>query len=215
VQPGDEDLACVPFSELTGRHVVVEEKVDGANAAISFDARGCLWLQSRGHFLTGSRVSGSSRRSSRGPPGWRGRSGRSSAAATSCTASGCSPSTRSSTTRSGAAQGAVVDAARQAARRHLRRGQPFIWNATNLSREVRTPLVESCHRYRARVRIVVVEAAPAVVDLRNQARTRPVPPAAFDRMLDRWQAPDWTEAHQLTWHGAEVSATSSRRPCAR
>jgi hypothetical protein len=53
VQPGDEDLDCLPFSDLTGRHVVVEEKVDGANAAISFDRRGRPRLQSRGHFLSG------------------------------------------------------------------------------------------------------------------------------------------------------------------
>jgi hypothetical protein len=31
----------------------VEEKVDGANTGISFDAAGSLLLQSRGHFLTG------------------------------------------------------------------------------------------------------------------------------------------------------------------
>lgn len=51
--PGDEDLEAAPFSELAGRSLVVEEKMDGANAAISFDADGKLWLQSRGHFLTG------------------------------------------------------------------------------------------------------------------------------------------------------------------
>jgi hypothetical protein len=53
LQPGDEDLAAVPFRALAGRHLVVEEKVDGANAAISFDAGGGLRLQSRGHYLTG------------------------------------------------------------------------------------------------------------------------------------------------------------------
>ncbi len=52
-QPGDEDLTDAPFSDVTGKHVVVEEKVDGANAAISFSAGGELLLQSRGHFLTG------------------------------------------------------------------------------------------------------------------------------------------------------------------
>jgi hypothetical protein len=31
----------------------VEEKLDGANAAVSFDDEGRPWLQSRGHFLTG------------------------------------------------------------------------------------------------------------------------------------------------------------------
>src|SRR5947209_14273061 len=53
LQPGDEDLDSVPFSALKGRFLVVEEKIDGANAAVSFDAAGKLWLQSRGHYLTG------------------------------------------------------------------------------------------------------------------------------------------------------------------
>lgn len=52
-QPGDEDLDSVPFSQIANQYVVIEEKVDGANAAISFDAQGQLLLQSRGHYLTG------------------------------------------------------------------------------------------------------------------------------------------------------------------
>lgn len=53
LQPGDEDLSQVPFSSIKGRHIVVEEKIDGANSAISFSAEGKLLLQSRGHYLTG------------------------------------------------------------------------------------------------------------------------------------------------------------------
>jgi hypothetical protein len=53
LQPGDEDSQCTPFAALAGRYLVIEEKLDGANAGISFDAEGRLWLQSRGHFLTG------------------------------------------------------------------------------------------------------------------------------------------------------------------
>jgi len=53
LQPGDEDLTSTPFAELAGRHLVVEEKVDGANAAVSFADDGRLRLQSRGHYLTG------------------------------------------------------------------------------------------------------------------------------------------------------------------
>lgn len=53
LQPGDEDLSQIPFEHLAGRHAVVEEKIDGANSAISFDENGKLLLQSRGHFLTG------------------------------------------------------------------------------------------------------------------------------------------------------------------
>jgi hypothetical protein len=53
LQPGDEDLDSVPFAVLQGRSIVVEEKIDGANAGLRFDASGRLILQSRGHFLTG------------------------------------------------------------------------------------------------------------------------------------------------------------------
>lgn len=52
-QPGDEDLESERFAVLKDCHVVVEEKVDGANAGISFDRDGTLKLQSRGHYLTG------------------------------------------------------------------------------------------------------------------------------------------------------------------
>lgn len=53
LQPGDEDLSQIPFSEIALRPLVVEEKIDGANTALSFDPAGNLLLQSRGHYLTG------------------------------------------------------------------------------------------------------------------------------------------------------------------
>lgn len=43
----------VPYSALAGRHIVVEEKLDGANAGLSFGAGGEMLLQSRGHYLAG------------------------------------------------------------------------------------------------------------------------------------------------------------------
>lgn len=53
LQPGDEDLDGAPFAETAGRYLVIEEKIDGANAGLSFDEDGRLRLQSRGHYLTG------------------------------------------------------------------------------------------------------------------------------------------------------------------
>jgi hypothetical protein len=53
LQPGDEDLAQVAFDDIRGQHLIVEEKLDGANAGISFGRDGDLRLQSRGHFLSG------------------------------------------------------------------------------------------------------------------------------------------------------------------
>ncbi|MBO5328323.1 MAG: RNA ligase family protein [Clostridia bacterium] len=53
LQEGDEDLSRIPFSEIFNKNIVIEEKVDGANSAISFNEEGKLLLQSRGRYLTG------------------------------------------------------------------------------------------------------------------------------------------------------------------
>ena len=53
LQLGDEDLDATPMAELKGRHVVIEEKIDGANCGVSFGPDGGLLLQSRGHYLMG------------------------------------------------------------------------------------------------------------------------------------------------------------------
>lgn len=52
-QAGDEDLKSVDFSQITGKYLVLEEKVDGANCGIGFSSGRTMYLQSRGHFLNG------------------------------------------------------------------------------------------------------------------------------------------------------------------
>lgn len=53
LQAGDDASSQVPYSHLHGKHIVVEEKMDGANSGIRFNTELELMLQSRGHYLTG------------------------------------------------------------------------------------------------------------------------------------------------------------------
>lgn len=53
LQEGDHGHDHVPYRELRGLRLVVEEKLDGANTGISFNPAGDLLLQSRGHYLVG------------------------------------------------------------------------------------------------------------------------------------------------------------------
>ena len=53
LQNGDQGDDRLLASDLAGRFIVAEEKMDGANCGISFSPDGELRLQSRGHFLTG------------------------------------------------------------------------------------------------------------------------------------------------------------------
>lgn len=94
-------------------------------------------------------------------------------------------------------QGAVIARAREMAREHLRRKQSFIWNATNISRQMRERSLSLCAAYNARVRIVYVEAPADRLFAQNAAREHSVPPAVIARLLEKWQPPDLTEAHRV------------------
>jgi predicted kinase len=96
-------------------------------------------------------------------------------------------------------QGTVLNRAREIAREHLRAKKSFVWNATNLSRHVRGECVRLFHEHGARVRIVYVEANPERLFAQNRQRRRKVPEAVIERLLDRWEVPDRTEAHQVDW----------------
>lgn len=53
LQKGDDGRDQISYAALAGKYLVIEEKMDGANAAFSFNEAGELRLQSRGHYLTG------------------------------------------------------------------------------------------------------------------------------------------------------------------
>jgi predicted kinase len=81
----------------------------------------------------------------------------------------------------------------------LRRRQPFAWNATNVTRQVRAPLIELFASYRARVRVVYVDAPFDSVIARNQQRENAVPARVIERLASKLEAPDLTEAHIVEW----------------
>ena len=96
-------------------------------------------------------------------------------------------------------QGRVVQAAREQARIHLRRQEPFAWNATNLSRQMRDRQVRLFSDYGARIRIVYVEPSRERLLDQNRDRSSPVPEAVIERLQRRWEVPKEDEAHAVEW----------------
>lgn len=97
----------------------------------------------------------------------------------------------------GGDQRPVAAAAYERARAHLRARRPFVWNATNVSRQQRDLCVGLAANYHARVEIVALEAPPDVIRARNGSRPAPVPDAVIDRLIGRWETADLTEAHAV------------------
>ncbi|MBI4861229.1 MAG: AAA family ATPase [Candidatus Riflebacteria bacterium] len=110
-----------------------------------------------------------------------------------------------------APQGPIRDAARKLAKEHLRARRPFVWNATNVSRQMRAECIGLFANYGARVRIVYVEAGYEQLGQQNSGRRDEVPGAVIEKLLERWEVPDVTEAHQVDW----IVAPASRAPPAR
>jgi predicted kinase len=99
----------------------------------------------------------------------------------------------------GEEQGMVVQQAKEQAKTYLRKNQSFIWNATNLSQQLRGQLVQLFAAYGARVEIVYLEVPPQIQQHRNRSRLAQVPQKVIDRMIDRLEIPNSTEAHQVHW----------------
>jgi predicted kinase len=98
-------------------------------------------------------------------------------------------------------QGSVVKAARERARGLMRAGRSFVWNATNVTRQIRKPLVDLFLTYGARVRIVYVDAPIETILLRNRQRESPVPDRVVDELVGKLDLPDLTEAHWVEYSG--------------
>ncbi|MDJ0737208.1 MAG: AAA family ATPase [Nostocaceae cyanobacterium] len=96
-------------------------------------------------------------------------------------------------------QGVVVNAAKAIAKEYMRNGQSFVWNATNLSRQLRSTLIRLFASYQGKIRIVYLEAPWEELLRRNQNRTHGVPEKVLYKMRNRLQVPNLTEAHQVDW----------------
>ena len=96
-------------------------------------------------------------------------------------------------------QGPVVAAAKEKAREYLRRTQSFVWNATNVSRQMRELSINLFAAYKARVRITYVEVGEEALFSQNAKRDSPAPASVIRKLIEKWEVPDLTEAHTVEW----------------
>ncbi len=103
-----------------------------------------------------------------------------------------SPTDRSAT-------GKVVQEAKEQARVYLRKGQNFIWNATNITRLMRQQLVDLFTLYDAKVKIVYLEKPYAQWRAQNLNREDVLPEKVLDKMLQKLEIPQLVEAHEVEY----------------
>lgn len=101
------------------------------------------------------------------------------------------------------ATGRVVQQAKEDARILLREKKPFVWNATNISRQLRTQLIGLFTAYGARVKIVYLEVPWQQWKQQNAGREHAVPEAVIERMAAKLEVPQPDEAHCVEYRVVE------------
>ncbi|MFC7441490.1 AAA family ATPase [Laceyella putida] len=96
-------------------------------------------------------------------------------------------------------QGEVIQIAKEQAKVLLRQRQSFIWNATNLTRHLRDPLIDLFAAYGARITIVYMDAPLDLLLSRNRKRKHEVPEAVIRKLVRKLEVPTLTEAHHVEW----------------
>lgn len=96
-------------------------------------------------------------------------------------------------------QGIVAHQAKEQAKAYLRKGQSFIWNATNLTRTIRDGLIDLFETYKAKTRIVYLENSYQELLRRNRSREHPIPTSVLEKMIDKLHVPEPSEAPNVDY----------------
>lgn len=97
----------------------------------------------------------------------------------------------------GANEGAVAHLAVDRAKELLRAKEPFVWNATHLSAQMRKKTLDLLYAYGAEVDLVYLEQPERELYRRNAARDTSLTNAGIQKMLFKWEPPLPTEAHSV------------------
>ena len=96
-------------------------------------------------------------------------------------------------------QGYVASLGKEEAKDLLRQHQPFVWNATSITVDIRRQLIDLFESYGAAVRIVYLETDMKTQLHRNINRQFPVPESVIGNMLRKLSLPEIHEARKVEW----------------
>lgn len=97
------------------------------------------------------------------------------------------------------ATGWVVQEAKEQAKVFLRKGQSFAWNATNITRQMRSQWIDLFVSYKARVKLFYIEVPYHNWLRQNNNREHPVPTNVLQRLLGKLEVPTPDEAHSVDY----------------
>lgn len=95
--------------------------------------------------------------------------------------------------------GSVVQIAKDKAKVLLRKKESFVWNATNITKDMRSRMNSLFHEYNARVHIIYVESEYGKLLKQNAGREYKVPEHIVEELVSKIEMPDYSEAQEVNF----------------
>lgn len=93
--------------------------------------------------------------------------------------------------------GRVIQLGKEKAKELMRSKTSFVFNATNITQDMRGKWISLFTDYKARVRLIYLEVPYKKLLKQNHNRDYKVPVAAIDSMIWKWEPPTVKEAHEV------------------
>jgi predicted kinase len=90
--------------------------------------------------------------------------------------------------------GRVIQLAKERAKQFMRKRENFIWNATNITAQMRSQLIELFESYGGKVSLVYLEVPYKTLISQNSSREAELPKAVIEKMIRKWEPPTRKEA---------------------
>ncbi len=94
-------------------------------------------------------------------------------------------------------KGKVIQLAKEKAKSFLREKQSFIFNATNITVDMRKKWIDIFIDYKAMVKIVHIEVPYSQLKKQNKNRDHSVPESVLEWLILKYEVPSLKEAHEL------------------
>lgn len=91
--------------------------------------------------------------------------------------------------------GFIIQMAKEKAKEFLRKKEPFVWNGTNITKQIREQVIGLMRSYNARVKLIYVEVSYQKLIQQNLNRPYPISRIILEKFIDKLEIPSPTEAH--------------------
>lgn len=95
-------------------------------------------------------------------------------------------------------QGKVIQTAKEKAREYMRKGENFVWNATNTTKRMRTELISFFTEYNSFINIIFLNKDLDLILEQNKNRDQKVPENVIIKLYKKMEIATPDEAHNVS-----------------